>query len=257
MVLSFLIAIPSPVIPVIIPVVVLISIVEFLSVDGIETAELVSPALVIVTLFPSIAIPISLFKNLFVLVWPVPPAPTGTALLTSPFEAKPAVALAAPPCTVAAAVPFTLLTSLAVLSPVTSAPSVYESPSLPFVIVVVSVVPSPFVKVNTPEFPWLISMPLFKNLFVFVWPVPPTPTGTALFTFPLLSSPALALTAPVLVLPVSLTSSRSSVPPPAPPKTPADVKVIPAFLIDLVASSGSSPALNLPKRVLLVESSTS
>ena len=68
MVLSFLIAIPSPVIPVIIPVVVLISIVEFLSVDGIETAELVSPALVIVTLFPSIAIPISLFKNLFVFV---------------------------------------------------------------------------------------------------------------------------------------------------------------------------------------------
>ena len=41
---------------------------------------------------------------------------------------------------------------------------------------------------------------------------------------------AAALAPPVFVLPVSLTSSRSSVPPPAPPKTPADVKVIPAFL---------------------------
>ena len=65
-----------------------------------------------------------LFKNLFVFVCPVPPLPTGTALLTSPVDVRPALALAAPPDTVDAATPFTCETSAAVLFAVTSAPSV-------------------------------------------------------------------------------------------------------------------------------------
>ena len=44
---------------------------------------------------------------------------------------------------------------------------------------------------------------LFKNLFVFVSPVPPLPVGTALFTSPFAANPAKPLAAPVLVFPES------------------------------------------------------
>ena len=67
-------------------------ILAFLSSPGTVSVELVSPALVSVIVVPSKVIPKSLFRNLFVLISPVPPLFVGTALLKSPVVVKPALA---------------------------------------------------------------------------------------------------------------------------------------------------------------------
>ena len=156
----------------------------------------------------------------------------------------------------------------------------------------------PRLRVITPLLPAEILMPLFKNLFVFVSPVPPFPVGTALSTSPSAVSPALALALPSSItathsfaatssfpalvalynlLPSSVSNHKSPaaievgalvclkivgtptpalviVPPPAPDKAPAALKVIPEFFRPALAlanfntgvpSSPSNPALTL------------
>ena len=71
----------------------LIAIVEFLRVSGVLAEESVSPAFVSVTPVSVNVSPKSLFKNLFVLVSPVPPLFTGTAVSSTPLAVSPVVTL--------------------------------------------------------------------------------------------------------------------------------------------------------------------
>ena len=71
----------------------LIAIVAFLRVLGVFAEELVSPAFVNVTPVSVKESPKSLFKNLFVLVSPVPPLFTGTEVSSTPLDVSPVVTL--------------------------------------------------------------------------------------------------------------------------------------------------------------------
>ena len=158
---------------------------------GTLSVELVSPAFVSVIVLPSKLMPKSLFKNLFVLVWPVPPTATGTVLFIIPFAWKPVVTLdwklltPAIPSTVGASPP----------------PALFNVPSAFVVIdeflradgtVSVELVSPAFVRVLLVPSK-LIPKSLFRNLFVFVCPVPPTDTGTVLFIIQFAWKPVVTL----------------------------------------------------------------
>ena len=221
----------------------------------IETAE--NPPLPMDIAFPLVEILILLFRNVLVFVWPVPPFATATARSTFPKLSKPALALIIPSCAFATDWVPTALVFADVFADVTSALfCTPERPTSPWARPVIETFEYPpplaiVIALLSVEIPIL----LFKNLPVFVSPVPPFVVGTAKSTIPLRSNPARILD---LIFPASVNVFMVGLPVPVP-----STLILPSvfiwtfvFRIDPLPVTGSVPTFKLPKAVREEEENT-